>query len=467
MSRQIELEQSIVLITSANQGEANVIIGTGFPFYKEQSSTYLLTCAHVVNDVGGKESVLVNSMPAKVIGIGDITGFDLAVLQVENLNNISPFQLINLSQGKNRKFQIAGYYLYAGENKRILQNLDGVLGKKSFLTQNNQKVIAWKLLINEGDVATARLRQRLRQGYSGAPVVDLETGHVLGIATNMEKDGAEGLAISIEALKHIWPEMPLAISQQLQTEPYTSTDSKENDTSVQGQDETVDSTPNSIRQLPKELSQEDYIYLKNLLASGRWRQANETTRKIVLKAVKGEKEGFLTDKQIQNFPCQVLEIIDRLWVNYSGGHFGFSVQKRIFNECQKEPQIFGDRVGWRVQKLWISASQVVYTPANTPEGHLPWGIIPIVVMDNAALDAFVGGLRAISKTTIKHDWQKQLLADCMAFGDSLLGNNFDKEEFKRNLEYELSHDEPWWEKQRLEELKVSKLFSLLTACLKI
>lgn len=250
--------------------------------------------------------------------------------------------------------------------------------KKSFLTQNNLKVIAWKLLINQGGC--------LRQGYSGAPVVDLETGHVLGIATNMEKDGTEGLAISIEALKDIWPEMPLAISQQLKTEPDTSTDSKENDTPVQGKDEAVESTPNSIPLLPKELSQEDYIYLNNLLASGRWRQANETTRKIVLKAANGEKEGFLTDKQIQNFPCQIVEIIDRLWVEYSNGHFGFSVQKRIFNESQKEPQIFGDRVGWRVQKVWISASQVVYTPANTPEGHLPWGIMPIVVIPIAIVN---------------------------------------------------------------------------------
>ncbi|NER04368.1 MAG: hypothetical protein F6K17_18020 [Okeania sp. SIO3C4] len=456
MSRQ--LEKSIVLITSANEKKANVI-GTGFPFYTEQSSTYLLTCAHVVEDVGGEENLLVNDIQAKVLAIGDITGFDLAVLRVENLNNIPPLQLINLSQGENRKFQIAGHYLYGEEKKRSLQILDGVLGKTSFLTQNNQKVIAWKLLINQGD--------RLHEGYSGAPVVDLETGHVLGIATNMEKDGAEGLAISIEALKYIWPKMPLAISQQLQTKPYTSTNSKENDIPLQRQDEAVESTPNSIPQLPKELSQEDYIYLKNLLASGRWRQANEITRKIVLKAANGEKEGFLTDKQIQNFPCQVLEIIDRLWVNYSDGHFGFSVQKRIFNECQKEPQIFGDRVGWRVQKVWISVSQVVYTPANTPEGHLPWGIMPVLVMDNVALDVFLGGLRAISKTTIKHDWQKQLLADFMAFGDSLLGNNFDKEEFKRNLEYELSHDEAWWEKQRLEELKVFKLFSLLTACLKL
>jgi hypothetical protein len=52
----------------------------------------------------------------------------------------------------------------------------------------------------------------------------------------------------------------------------------------------------------------------------------------------------------------------------------------------------------------------------------------------------------------------------MAIGGNLTGDRVDKEEFKRNLEYELSHDEAWWEGKRLEELKVRKLFSLLAAC---
>ncbi|NET58132.1 MAG: hypothetical protein F6K47_18845 [Symploca sp. SIO2E6] len=88
----------------------------------------------------------------------------------------------------------------------------------------------------------------------------------------------------------------------------------------------------------------------------------------------------------------------------------------------------------------------------------------VITMDNAALDAFVYGLRAITKTTMQQDWQKQLLADFMAFGGIFTGYSIDKEEFKRNLEYELSHDEAWWEGSRLEESKVRKLFSLLAAC---
>jgi len=229
--------------------------------------------------------------------------------------------------------------------------------------------------------------------------------------------------------------------------------------------EVIQDQSDSIPLLPKKLPQEEYLRLKNLLASGRWREANDRTRTIILKAAKREKEGWLTDEQIENFPCQVLQVIDRLWVQYSDGRFGLSVQKRIVNECKKDPQAFGDRVSWRVQNAWISASQVSDTPANAAEGHLPWGIIQVITMDNAALDAFVKFQRAITKAAIGSDKGKmQLLADFMAFGGSLLGERVDKEEVKRNMEYELSHDEAWWEGQRLEELKVRKLFSLLAAC---
>ncbi|CCQ59603.1 GUN4 domain-containing protein, partial [Crocosphaera watsonii] len=31
-----------------------------------------------------------------------------------------------------------------------------------------------------------------------------------------------------------------------------------------------------------------------------------------------------------NFPCEDLRIIDQLWVKYSNGQFGFSVQKQIY-----------------------------------------------------------------------------------------------------------------------------------------
>ncbi|MGB3512943.1 MAG: NB-ARC domain-containing protein [Microcoleaceae cyanobacterium] len=199
------LEESIVLVSSASKEEPEVSnIGTGFPFYREKNYTYLLTCAHVVKDVGGEGYVLVKNIPAEIVAIGIIKSFDLAVLRVKGLLHIPLLQLICLSEAKDRIFQIAGHYLYGEEKKIRLQTVRGVLGEKTLLTQSDQRVIAWELLITSS--------HPLEKGYSGAPVVDLKTGFVLGVATNMEREGRGGLAISVEALKNIWSEMPPAIS---------------------------------------------------------------------------------------------------------------------------------------------------------------------------------------------------------------------------------------------------------------
>ena len=201
--------------------------------------------------------------------------------------------------------------------------------------------------------------------------------------------------------------------------------------------------------------------LDYLLGSGRWREANEETRKIILKVAGQEKEGYLTDEKIKQFPAQDLHKIDVLWDNYSNGKFGFRAQKRIMRESKKDPKAFGRRVGWCDQEGWIAASRVIYNPIGAPEGHLPWGTIETITMDNAALSAFVDTLRSSTKALAKQDWQRQLIADFMAFGGFFIGDSVDKQEFKRRLEYELSHDEAWWEGQRIEELKVNKLFSFL------
>ena len=95
-----KLEDSIVLIKSAKR--ANVI-GTGFIFYKQQNYTYLLTCAHVVEDVGGEENIRVNNIPAEVIKIGDVQGFDLAVLKVNKTFSAPSLNLMILYGEEEKK----------------------------------------------------------------------------------------------------------------------------------------------------------------------------------------------------------------------------------------------------------------------------------------------------------------------------------------------------------------------------
>ena len=99
----------------------------------------------------------------------------------------------------------------------------------------------------------------------------------------------------------------------------------------------------------------------------------------MLKVV-GRNEGdWIRDEELLNFPCTDLRTIDSLWVKYSSGRFGFSVQKKIYLEVGGIPDgrydeeafmKYGDRVGWRMNGSWILNSEVRYD-TTAPVGHLP------------------------------------------------------------------------------------------------
>jgi len=99
-----------------------------------------------------------------------------------------------------------------------------------------------------------------------------------------------------------------------------------------------------------------YKALLNYLANGRWREADEVTG-IVMLEVAGQKDrGYLIPENIEQFPCEDLQIIDQLWVKFSGGWFGFSVQKQIYVATGNKPdgqlyyeefERFLEKVGWR------------------------------------------------------------------------------------------------------------------------
>lgn len=76
----------------------------------------------------------------------------------------------------------------------------------------------------------------------------------------------------------------------------------------------------------------DYRNLRDLLKAGQWREADSETYKTMIRAV-GKKSGdWFTRYELLNFPCTDLLTIDQLWVKYSTGKFGFSVQKQIYLE---------------------------------------------------------------------------------------------------------------------------------------
>jgi serine/threonine protein kinase len=132
--------------------------------------------------------------------------------------------------------------------------------------------------------------------------------------------------------------------------------------------------------LPNNLSSAvgmDYGELRDLLAEGKWKEADIKTRTIMLQIANREKEGWLEVEDIKTFPCQDIRTIDQLWIKYSNGRFGFSVQRRIYfelyqiySDLYKTWSAFGDRIRWRVEGKWLSYQQLTFT-LSAPEGHFP------------------------------------------------------------------------------------------------
>ena len=126
----------------------------------------------------------------------------------------------------------------------------------------------------------------------------------------------------------------------------------------------------------------DYTRLRDLLAAGRWKEADQETTAIMLKIAGREAEGWLREEDIEKFPCTDLLTIDQLWVKYSKGHFGFSVQKRIWENLggtrNAHIEIFGsfcERVGWRIRdRYWLFYSDLTFN-TTAPVGHLPGGLL--------------------------------------------------------------------------------------------
>jgi hypothetical protein len=133
--------------------------------------------------------------------------------------------------------------------------------------------------------------------------------------------------------------------------------------------------------IPSELLQ-----LEAFLKAQQWQEADQETLEVMLRLANREADGWLNEDSLRNFPCEILQGIDQLWVAASGGKFGFSVQHRIYtstcaevalgDEITQESYLcLADQVGWtRVWDTPLDDAQVTYS-LDAPAGHLPWKVL--------------------------------------------------------------------------------------------
>jgi GUN4-like/NACHT domain len=121
-----------------------------------------------------------------------------------------------------------------------------------------------------------------------------------------------------------------------------------------------------------------YQRLEALMRAGEWREADQETYRLMITTVGKEKGEYFDPEDLETFPCEDLRALDHLWVKYSSGKFGFSVQKKIWQECGSPTQAgkqwdaFCVKVDWKDQNAaWMSYSDSKFNPSISPAGELP------------------------------------------------------------------------------------------------
>lgn len=120
--------------------------------------------------------------------------------------------------------------------------------------------------------------------------------------------------------------------------------------------------------------------VEDLLRMGKYKEADQKTAEWMTVAEAQRKGSSLNITDIDHFPSHDLRNIDRLWVKYSQGRFGFSIQKKIWQECGSPVDndlgwgIFLDRVGWRMKNRGSLFPKSMEFDTSAPEGFLPLGL---------------------------------------------------------------------------------------------
>lgn len=342
------VNKSLVLIYYENQGGH----GTGFIVPGKKGVCTVLTAGHVVKGYSLKLQTYQDKQSHTTDSIQTSPTYDLAVVTFKFAGENCPYPSVNLGNSNELK---AGHKIYIS-GFPVLQNEDLA---PEFLEGSVSRV---NVVLTEG--YGINYMAGVSVGISGAPVLDA-SGKVVAVHGQAKDKLPRGIPIKTYQANQSWENQPIAKGD-------------------------YNTEENKLDLVVQPTTKADYTKLEQLLAAGQWKEADGETANKMLEVAGRQKEGWLNTEIIENFSCPDLRAMDRLWVKYSDGRFGFSVQKRIYQSLggtkefdEKVWVAFSEAIGWKQKGEkgeWLSYSQLTFN-TQAPLAHLP-GLARELVQDS-------------------------------------------------------------------------------------
>ena len=117
----------------------------------------------------------------------------------------------------------------------------------------------------------------------------------------------------------------------------------------------------------------NYEDLQLMLVEQKFEDADRLTSSYLrqLAGKLAKKRGYVFYSEVMNMSANDLQTIDRLWIIYSTGRFGFSIQAKILKSVGKKYELMWPKIGWKKKGLWTRYPSSLCWSLDAPDGHMP------------------------------------------------------------------------------------------------